>query len=210
MNESLVKSLTGGEPMLVRNLHKDFFEFRPIFKLILSGNHKPTIDGGDHGIWRRVCIVPWDVSIARNEQRPMADVLAEFWEERSGILNWILEGTQRYFTNGLIIPAKVRAATDSYREEMDPVANFIRDCLVEERGAKVQARPMYQAYCEWCDENAVRPFKETGFARLMSAKGMQRQRERVSMYCDVRLRDDRPRSPHPLAPLQEIDEEVPA
>lgn len=41
--EALIKSLTGGEPMLVRSLNKEFFEFRPTFKLVLSGNHKPEI-----------------------------------------------------------------------------------------------------------------------------------------------------------------------
>jgi putative DNA primase/helicase len=58
LKESLIKQLTGGEPMLARSLHKEFFEFRPDFKLVLSGNHKPDINGVDHGIWRRVRLVP--------------------------------------------------------------------------------------------------------------------------------------------------------
>src|SRR5262249_2140373 len=48
--ESLLKSLTSGENLLARHLHEKFFEFKPTFKLVLSGNHKPEIGGVDHGI----------------------------------------------------------------------------------------------------------------------------------------------------------------
>jgi putative DNA primase/helicase len=39
--EGLIKELTGGEPILVRALNKDFVEVRPLFKLVIQGNHRP-------------------------------------------------------------------------------------------------------------------------------------------------------------------------
>src|SRR5438067_668355 len=52
--EALIKLVTSGEPMLVRHLNRPFFELRPQFKLIISGNYKPRIAGTDDGIWRRM------------------------------------------------------------------------------------------------------------------------------------------------------------
>src|SRR5262249_15828908 len=64
VKEALIKSLTGGEPRLTRHNFGNFFEFRPVFKLVLSGNQKPEIGGVDHGIWRRIRFVLWPVTIA--------------------------------------------------------------------------------------------------------------------------------------------------
>jgi putative DNA primase/helicase len=38
--ESRIKALTGGDKIAARFMRQDFFEFQPIFKLIIAGNHK--------------------------------------------------------------------------------------------------------------------------------------------------------------------------
>ncbi|MCK1469798.1 DNA primase family protein [Bradyrhizobium sp. CW10] len=196
--EALIKSLTGGEPMLVRSLNKEFFEFRPTFKLVLSGNHKPEISGVDHGIWRRVKFVPWPVTIADNEKRPMDDVLAELWEERAGILNWLVAGALEYLNaGGLKTPQQVIDSTAEYREEMDPVGTFIGACVEGvpalsdgKPSATVTARAMYDAFAAWGVANAVRPWKEKSFATAMSQKGFAKERAASGLrYLNVRLHD---------------------
>src|SRR5262249_41276242 len=61
LNESLVKELTGGEPITTRRMREDFWTFDPTHKLILSTNYKPAITGSDDGIWRRLRLVPFTV-----------------------------------------------------------------------------------------------------------------------------------------------------
>ena len=195
--EALVKSLTGGEPMLVRSLNKEFFEFRPTFKLVLSGNHKPEISGVDHGIWRRVNFVPWPVTISNKEKRPMDEVMAELWEERSGILNWLISGALDYLNNGLQTPQEVIEATAEYREEMDPVGMFITQCV--ETVAPVTdgsepdfvfARRMYHGFAAWAKDNAVRAWGEKNFALVMSQKGFSKDKHRTGMrYLNVKLKN---------------------
>jgi putative DNA primase/helicase len=114
--EGLIKSLTSGEPLLTRHNFKDFFEFRPVFKLALSGNHKPQIGGVDHGIWRRIRFVLWPVRIEDAERRDMDEVI---------------DGALRYLVQGLETPQEVIDATETYREETDPVGSFIADCATE-------------------------------------------------------------------------------
>ena len=66
--ETLVKTLTGGDTVTARFLHREFFEFKPTFKIFLAVNHKPRIKGTDHAIWRRIRLIPFTVTIPEEEQ----------------------------------------------------------------------------------------------------------------------------------------------
>jgi len=84
--ESALKAMTGTDMLTARFLHKEFFDFKPAFKLWLQGNHKPTIRGTDEGIWRRVRLVPFTQTITDDEKDRTIDdrllaVLAAFLED---------------------------------------------------------------------------------------------------------------------------------
>lgn len=201
LKEALVKALTGGEPMLARHLHKGFFKFDPVFKAVMSGNDLPQIGGVDHGIWRRMRLIPWPATIPSEEQRPMGEILAEFEQERSGILNWLTEGLRLYFERGLVAPAKVCDATAAYREEMDPLAGFIGDCIEAKPGHSESARTVFDSFTSWCMANAVRSWSETRFGKAMPLKSFVKTNGRVRHYLDIRLHDvpNRP-EPDPRSP----------
>src|SRR5699024_1197569 len=88
--ESLVKQLTGGDKIAARFLRKEFFEFKPEFKIFFSTNHKPIIRGTDDGIWRRIRLIPFNARFEGSKRDiNLSDKLAK---ESPGILNWALEG----------------------------------------------------------------------------------------------------------------------
>jgi putative DNA primase/helicase len=68
--ETRVKQLTGGDPIKARHMGKDFFEFQPTHKLWLCTNHRPAIRGTDLAIWRRILLVPFEVTIPPEERDP--------------------------------------------------------------------------------------------------------------------------------------------
>ena len=70
MAEALVKSLTGGDRITARFMKTNFFEFEPTHTLWLAANHKPVIRGTDTAIWRRIKLIPFDVSIPVKDQDP--------------------------------------------------------------------------------------------------------------------------------------------
>ena len=187
LKEALVKSLTGGEEIKARHLNQGFFKFTPCFKAEMSGNDKPKIGGLDNGIWRRVRLVPWDVSIPDEERRPMNEVLAEFAAERPGILNWLLAGLDLYMREGLKTPEIVSTATAEYREAMDPIGAWVADCVVRDDSQTVTAREFYNAFADWCDANGIRPWQETAFGKAMPGKGFEKDKGRVRRYLNVRL-----------------------
>jgi putative DNA primase/helicase len=149
LQEGLIKELTGGEPILVRALNENFVLVYPIFKLTISGNHKPEIHGGDDGIWRRVMLVPFEVQIPPDERDP--DLGAKLWEERAGILNWLVEGLKQYLQHGLMVPDQVAAATAEYREDSDPLATFLTLCchVTGDPTKSMPARELNHAFSYW-------------------------------------------------------------
>jgi len=66
--EALVKQLTGGDTITARFLYGEFFEFLPTFKFFLGVNNRPLIKGTDHAIWRRIRLIPFNVTIPTEEQ----------------------------------------------------------------------------------------------------------------------------------------------
>ena len=87
LNESLVKNLTGGDQIHARNPYEKPFSFDPTHTLWMYGNHKPVITGMDHGIWRRIYLVPFTVTISEEKKRPQEELWEEFRGEISGVLS---------------------------------------------------------------------------------------------------------------------------
>ncbi|MGH9420615.1 MAG: DNA primase family protein, partial [Thermoanaerobaculia bacterium] len=127
--EVKVKWLTGEKTLKARWMRQDFFEFTPTHTFWLLGNHKPVVTGQDAAIWRRIYLIPFTVNL-REKLGPdnlVRDYSATLASELAGILAWIVRGAIDWHRDGLRPPAIVRAATESYRAEMDGVAQWLAE-----------------------------------------------------------------------------------
>lgn len=194
-SESVIKQMTGDERLTVRHLNKDFFEFYPEFKAVVSFNNKPSVRGIDEGFWRRICLVPFSQKFVDAENLagnpgalPKDLALSDKLEaEMPGILNWILDGYRIWRESGLMIPDSVRAATAAYRAEANPVVAFVDDVCLRMAGQTVTGTEMFCAYEIWCADNALEPMTNTMFGRKMTDMGIEKQKKGVMIYCDVTL-----------------------
>jgi len=191
--EPLVKAITGGDTIAARFLYREFFEFKPQFKLWLAANYKPEIRGADHAIWRRILLIPFSVVIPEHERVPnLADILKE---ELPGILNWALAGLRDWLSKGLCPPVEVREATLAYKEEMDVVGNFINDQCIIDPAAITPSKQLYDAFKAWAEENGAPVLSPQQFGRRLSTKGFERvqtgsQRQRCWRGLRLRSPDD--------------------
>jgi putative DNA primase/helicase len=171
--EALVKSMTGGERIRARRMRQDNYEFLPQFKLWLAANHKPEIRGTDHGIWRRIRLIPFVFTIPDDEKdKHFAEKMLE--GEAEGILNWLVQGCLDWKkAGGMGDPEAVKAATADYRKEMDTIANFIGDCcLTGNNSVRYESTALYKAYTTWADENGIKnPLTARKFARELTRLG---------------------------------------
>lgn len=183
--EAAIKMLTGGEPISAREINKPQFEFVPRFKLTISGNYRPQITGTDDGIWRRLMLVPWAVQIPKNEID--LTLSSKLRAEKSGILNWMLDGLRDYLDHGLVLPTEVINATQVYREDSDPLGQFLSVAVKDEIGEKVQSTRIYSVFAAWARANGERVWSAKGFASAMSERGYVKVKSSVIQWLDIRL-----------------------
>jgi putative DNA primase/helicase len=169
-DEALVKDLTGGDPIECRRMREDFWSFTPSHKLFLAGNHKPTVRGDDEGIWRRIRLVPWIITIPESERD--TNLPSKLRAELPGILAWAVRGCMAWQSNGLDEPAAVKLATSKYREESDTLGEFFRLRAVFEAGATIARKDLREAYQAHCQENGAEPFGAKRFAGRLREGGV--------------------------------------
>jgi putative DNA primase/helicase len=169
--EALVKQLTGGDTITARFLFKEFFDYKPQFKIWLATNHKPTVTGSDHGIWRRLRLVPFTVTIpeAERDQRLGAKLL----EELPGILAWAVRGCLEWRAEGLGLPDEVKEATESYREEMDVLGPFLEEVCLVHAEARTTAKELYAAYVAWAEANGEKVRSQKAVAMMLRERGFE-------------------------------------
>lgn len=178
-NESLVKSLTGGDPISARFLYAEFFEFVPVFKLFVVGNHRPVVRGTDEGIWRRLQLIPFDVFIPADKRDPgLTDKLIA---ELPGILNWAMSGYRRWREHGLRPPSRVLDATAAYRTDEDRIGAFLDECCELDEQLSVQASALYKAYHSWAQRRGETPLSMTRFGTRLGERGIGKVK-RGSIY----------------------------
>jgi putative DNA primase/helicase len=154
LNESTFKDITAGDLITARQLYANPFSFKPTHKLWLVGNHKPEIRGVDEGIWRRIFLLKFDHSFPKSGDpgfRERKAVVDELLAEGPGILNWLLKGYADIRANGLNPPDSVRVQTDAYREESDPLAEFIKGHCLEGAGYSCKSHEIWDAYCAYSE-----------------------------------------------------------
>lgn len=177
LNESQVKDLTGQDLLNGRVLYEMPFTFFGTHKLWLFGNNKPVITGTDDGIWRRIKLIPFTVTIPKEKQIELSKLMEMFKNEISGILNWAIEGYKLYRKEGMNEPIAINNATKEYRADSNILRLFFDDCCIINDGEKCYSKDLYSKYEQWCIEsketnhyNSLRKFtsamKEQGFKTI--------------------------------------------
>jgi putative DNA primase/helicase len=172
MAEPLVKMLSGGDTITARFLHREFFEFKANFKLWLATNHKPVIRGTDWAIWRRIRLIPFNVTIPEAERdKHLTEKLVA---ESPGIFAWAVEGCRQWQRIGLAEPDSVKAATEGYRDEMDPLSDWIAErCVV---APELRGLGLYSDYTEWAKANGRTALAGQAFSGQLERRGYARER----------------------------------
>jgi putative DNA primase/helicase len=186
-SDGLIKALTGGEPMNVRELNLGFFEMIVTFKVTCSANIKPQI-GTDHGIKRRVRLVPWDVTIPDAEQDDQ--LAAKLKAEASGILNHLIAGCLHWLRDGLPEPQAIIEATREYQDENDPLGRFVRLCVVPRPGSRVQSTPLYDLFVAWTrwageQNSSGKAWSQKWFTSSMKLKGYKTIQSNTIQWLDI-------------------------
>ncbi len=179
LNEGLVKGLTGGDQVEARRMYEDFWRFNPSHTFVLATNHKPIVRGTDHGIWRRIKLIPFTVRVEGD--RADTSMPEKLKAERAGILAYCVEGCLEWQRRGLEPPpACVVLATAEYRGEQDVLGQFLAEYTMP--GGSVKASTLFKVFREWAGDSGERGMTSTSFGLALSERGFEKIRRKGGLF----------------------------
>lgn len=168
--ESRIKQMTGGDPIRARFMRQDFFEYRPQFKLIIVGNHKPVLRNVDDAARRRFNIIPF----VHKPQAPDRQLEQKLRAEWPAILAWAIEGASDWLNNGLVRPAVVAEATNEYFTEQDSVRQWVEECCdTGGRGLCATTAALFASWSVYAMANGEKPGSAKWFSQILHRHGYE-------------------------------------
>lgn len=186
--EARLKKLSGDTRLTARYIAQDFFTFDIGFSIILETNHLPEVRGTDDGIWRRLRVVPFNVTI---DERDRDDTLESrlVATEAEGILAWLVKGAGRLLAHGLPEVPEVASATEGYRANATGIAAFLADRCGDPGSGDVGSTELYGAYQHWCGLHGCDAMTQRALADRLKPAGYANRKDGLGrMRWDLRLR----------------------
>lgn len=155
LDAAKVKDMTGGSTQVARFLHQNSFEFKPEFKIFIDTNYRPRVTDETLFTSGRIHVLPFERHFSDEERD--RDLSEKLEKEKSGILNWMLEGLDKFLAAGHLIPNEdVIQATKEYQEDSDKVGQFFNERM-ERSSENCKGGDVYKAFCDWCVESNLHP-----------------------------------------------------
>jgi putative DNA primase/helicase len=176
--EARIKAITGGDTIRTRLMHKDFFEFKPTFKLMFAGNHRPRLNVVSEAMRRRLQLIPFTVTIPpeRRDKRLLERLLVE----SDGILGWMLAGCLEWQRMGLAPPDRTTEASAEYFEDEDTLGQWIAECCITAPDASGTAAALYADWSAFCLRAGTQPGSQRWFGDALRSRGFTKTRSRVA------------------------------
>jgi putative DNA primase/helicase len=174
LNPAKIKQLTGGDRIRACFKHKNFFEYRPQFKVWMLSNWPVNGDPEDDALWGRVRVIEFPNSFLGKEDKSKKERLRDP-EALEGILAWVIEGAIAWYalgSSGLTTPDVIATTTKKQREELDYVQQWLDECCEENEGYWTSNEDVSKSYAAWCKGNNVQfPKGPKALAQSLQAKG---------------------------------------
>lgn len=167
--EAKIKQMTGGDPITARFMRQDFFTFRPEFKLVIVGNHKPRLNNVDDATRRRLNIIPF----IHKPTTPDPDLERALRDEWPAIFRWMVDGCLDWQAHGLVRPSVVIEATREYFEDQDVFGQWIAescDTATRFKETNTELFTSWKRYAEAAGEHAG---SAKAFGEAMRKRGFE-------------------------------------
>lgn len=187
-NEEMLKSHTGEDMILARNLYaraEQMAQFTPTHKIVFLTNDPPKTDDVGVSMRRRVRVVRFDQDYSESPDRTLEDRLKA---EKPGILNLAIREALKWIEEGMPEPAKVLKWSAEYIEENDPLASFIIERCEVGRQVQGSSSGLWASYEDWVSQRGTETMSRTGFGLAMGRRFQSKHTKTGSVYLGIRAK----------------------
>jgi len=177
IDESIIKSMCGGDKVTARFAYGREFTFDQTFKIALYFNNAPEIEGADDGTWRRIYPITFPNKFTRNDTFKLA-----LKKELSGFLYLAVIGAKEWLNSRLGTPPQVTEDADNYRRISDPFGTFIEEeCDINDEYMD-SSSTLFGCYDQWAKKNNEEDMSHKQFAMTLKERGFQIKHRREGNY----------------------------
>ena len=180
VNTQLLKGISGGDTLVARFLHQEFFDFEPEALLVNCSNYYPFIDVEDKAFLRRVRLLRFPRNFS--EDAPDLFLRDKLAKELSGILNWALEGYKMYKREGLEPTPNMLAELDRYRKFIDPLDGFYEDKIrvTNDPSDFIPSDALFDEAQRYASDEDRGKIEKSQLLQYMKMRGHERTQRRTS------------------------------
>lgn len=161
--EGRFKTVVSGNGIGVdRKNEKALASYHSKAKWIITSNGAPFVRDKSDGVWRRLTVVHWGVSVDEKDRVP--DLQKKILEKEGKlVLDWMLEGARRIVARGRPLaehelPADVQRAKRGARHNSDSVRGWAYEQRVSQApGNFMPLAEVYKHYESWCEAQGFTP-----------------------------------------------------
>ena len=175
LNPAKIKQLTGGDQVRACFKHKNFFSYRPQFKVWMLSNWPCNGDPEDDALWGRVRVIQFPNSYLGREDKGKKQHLKSE-QVLTSILYWSVQGAMKWYalgSSGLQTPAYVAKTTKDQREELDFVKQWLDECTKSGGDVWTSHTDAMKSYTDWCEANSVTPKKARALSQSLQFRGFE-------------------------------------
>lgn len=177
-DDGRIRWLTGGDTITARGMRQDLFSFQPSHKLLLMGNHTPSLRSVDEAIRARFRIIEFSYFFPAEERDPhFSDKLRAEWPQ---ILHWMVQGCLEWQDCGLGLPERIEQTTSEYLQSEDEFADWIAECCDVEPAGAVRSADAYKNFRTWAEARGSYVPSQKSFARKLKDRGFGSARTSVA------------------------------
>ena len=170
METVLFKKLTGGDWISAEVKFKQkrigFYNFA---KFIIFGNKYPEVRDTTFAFWERLIIIEFPYTFTRDKaKKNLAEEILN--KEKSGILNWMIEGLKRLKENNFVFSES--KSTERMKIEFKRLSNsvqsFIDEMIVKDVDSLITKSELYEAYKNYCENLGIEVVGKGQFTKEIS------------------------------------------
>ena len=180
----MLKAFTAGDTITIDRKNLTSVQVVPTAKLVIAANSRPTFVDRSEGLWRRLVPVPFNITIP--EEKQDKKLTEKLTKELPGIFNWALKGLKRLNKHGRFTEsAVVKAATEEYKLECNPVRLFLIDLGLQADASEekfVEVSDLYGSYAQWSKANGFQALNASNFGKELRKSFPKVKRTQRTVY----------------------------
>lgn len=155
LESEALKTIVEGGAIQARRIREKKFEFRPVAAHIFATNSLIRTNDHSEGFFRRFCIMPFNNQFS-GAVDPTPPILAN---ELPGIAWKCVQAVRAAVERGYqyTVPPSTIIAIQQWKEESNPIANFLSSCCTTSEEARFPARSLFKLWEGWAQDTGNKP-----------------------------------------------------